>query len=174
MKKVAIIFTLILTLVITIASFTDIFANENARRNSRPSMRTVLQNVFAIGDELRNLAKDVNLTDSQKQQIKAIVINAKPQAEEFRTQLETKRKELRTELLSNNPDSVRIETLSQDLANLTSQITVFRVHIVTEISQVLTLEQKQTALKELAAIDPLVDELKENIEALAINSNLLK
>jgi len=174
MKKIAIISTLILTLVIAIASFTSIFANENARQNNRPSMRTVLQNVFAIGDELRNLAKDVNLTDSQKQQIKAIVITAKPQAEEFRTQLETKRKELRTELLSNNPDSVRVERLSQDLANLTCQITVFRVHTVTEISQVLTLEQKQTALKELAAIDPLVDELKENIEALAINSNLLK
>ncbi len=174
MKKTAIISTLILTLVIAIASFTNIFANENARFGSRPSMPTVLQNVFAIGDELRNLAKDINLTDSQRQQIKAIVTQAKPQAQEFHQQLEAKRKELRTELLSNSPDLVRVEALSQDLANLTSQMTVFRIRTATEISQVLTPEQKQVALKDLTAIDPLVDELKENIQALAMNSNLMK
>lgn len=174
MKKGLIISTLVLTLAIALASFTSVFAQDGQRFQRNGSLRSVLQTVFAIGDELRSLAKDVNLSDGQKQQIKTIVVTAKPQAQELHSQLESKRKALRSELLSNTPNQIQIQTLTQDLANINSQMTILRIQIAAQITQVLAPEQKQIALKDLMEIDPLVEQLKDELQVLAMNSQLMK
>lgn len=176
MKKGLIISSIVLTLVIGLVSFTSVFARDSLqkRAGTSGSFRGVLQAVFAIGDELRTLAKDVNLSENQKQQIKIIVLTAKPQALEFHSQIEAKRKELRSVLLSNNPNQAQIDTLSQDIASINSQIVTFRIQTISQVTQVLSLEQKETVLKDLSKIDPLLDELKDEIQDLAINSPLMK
>jgi Spy/CpxP family protein refolding chaperone len=173
MKKNIIISTAILALLVTVIGFTTVFASEGMNGRTG-SMRAILQTVFAIGDSLKTLAKDVNLTDAQKGQIKAIVTSVKPQAEDLHKQLETKRKELRGVLLSANPDQAQLQALTQDIANINSQLTVFRIQTATQITQVLTPEQKQLALKDLTEIDPLIDQLKDEIHAMAMNSKMLK
>jgi Spy/CpxP family protein refolding chaperone len=174
MKKGLIISTIVLTIAIALASFTNVLAEGGKLGQRAGSFRAVLQTVFAIGDELRALAKNVNLSDNQRQQIKTIILNAKPQAQEIHSQLEVKRKELRLALLSNNSNQGQIQALTQDIANINSQMTVFRIQTATQITQVLTSEQKEVALKDLMEIDPLVDQLKGEIQALAMNSQLMK
>ncbi|MBI4854870.1 MAG: Spy/CpxP family protein refolding chaperone [Acidobacteria bacterium] len=173
MKKGLIVSTIIFALAISLLCFSSVFA-QGSQRQRTGSFRSILQTVFAIGDELRALAKDVNLSASQKQQIKTIVLTAKPQAQQLHSQLETKRKELRSALLEINPNQTQIQVIGQDIANISSQMVTFRIQTASQITQVLTPEQKDIALKDLTEIDPLIDQLKEEIQALAINSPLMK
>ncbi|MEW6732380.1 MAG: Spy/CpxP family protein refolding chaperone [Acidobacteriota bacterium] len=141
-----------------------LFASAQRDRN----FRSVIGTVFTIVDSVRDLIREVNLTDAQKQSIKTIVHNARPQAQQLHQQLKAKRLELREVLLAAEPDSARIQALSNDISQLAGQLAAHRIQTAAQISQVLTPEQKQTALNGLKEIDPLIEELKEELQGLAI------
>jgi Spy/CpxP family protein refolding chaperone len=171
MKKSLVISSLAILLTLSIAAMT-VWADAglSSGKRGKGSFREIAQIAFAIVDELRGLAKDVALTTPQKAAVKAILTNAKPTAQEFRQQFRAKHKELREALLSANPDQSRVQSLQQEIANLTAQMTLFRLQTVEQVTALLTPAQKQIALEDLAKIDPLIDELKEEIENAVMNS----
>src|ERR1051326_4527512 len=100
MKKKLLLSTAAILLTVTLVGITSVWADGGSHSpHSGGSFRTVLNTVFSIFDGLKGLAKDVNLTDAQKESIKTILTTAKPQADQFHQQLMTKRHELREALL---------------------------------------------------------------------------
>jgi Spy/CpxP family protein refolding chaperone len=169
MKK-RLIISAVLLLTLTVTAFTA-FADSGRNKAGRNqgSMRAIIQTVFSIAEGLRGLAQDLNLSAAQKAAVREIVVNARPQAEELHKQLAAKRHQLRDTLLAANSDAALVQTLTGDIANLNAQITVLRIQTITQISQQLTPEQKARALEDLMEIDPLIEELKDEIKSMAIN-----
>lgn len=169
MKKPSLKFGVAALLLVTLISMSSVWAMSGDAQTNKGSFRGVVQQVFAIFDGLKTLAKDVNLSDTQKQSIKAILLTAKPQAQEFHQQMKAKRHQLRAALLADNVDNAQVQSLTQDIASLSGQMATFRIQIATQVTQQLTPEQKHTAIKDLAEIDPLVDDLREEIQAMMMN-----
>ena len=87
--------------------------------------------------------RGVQLTDAQREQIRAIHQEARDEAGRGKG-MEVQR-ELRQALLADTPDHQRIETLKQTIAAHQAEALTKRIEIQTRIAQVLTPEQRAQA-----------------------------
>lgn len=171
MRKRLLFTALALALLLGTAGITAMASSSHfmALKRGEGNLRGVLQSFFAVVDQARGLAQELNLSAEQKDEIKNILLSAKPAAVEFHKQLTEKRHELRDELLAQNPNAAKIDQLTQEIAGLNAQMATFRIRRAVEITQVLTPEQKQIAQKELKELEPLVADLKEEIMSLLMS-----
>lgn len=170
MKKALIITMMVIMLTVGVAGSAVYAAGK--RGHNKGGLGEVISTVMDIVDGLRTLKTDVNLTATQKESIKNILIAAKPQAQELHKQLNDQRHQLRDALLATNPNQADIQSLSQKLADGNAQMVTLRIQTVQKITEQLTPAQKSVALKDLMAIDPLIDELKDELEDLAMKNSL--
>lgn len=97
------------------------------------------------------ILRQLNLTDTQREQIRALVEAERPQSNEqspARTLRELQRS-LRTAIFADTPDTAQIDQLRAAVAEAEAAVLAARVDLQLKIAQVLTPEQRKQA-RELA------------------------
>jgi Spy/CpxP family protein refolding chaperone len=94
------------------------------------------------------LFQRLDLTDAQKEQVRAIV-RERP-ARSSRQALETLRRDLRAAIMADTPDTAKIEQLKASIAEAEATALNEEVDVQLRIAQILTPEQRQKA-RELPA-----------------------
>ena len=93
-----------------------------------------------------HMARALNLTDAQKQQIKTIVQAQRPTMSPIRPQLAQNRASMLTAAASGTFNQAKVQSLANQRALLIAQLVVPRAYILSQIyNQVLTPEQKAKA-----------------------------
>lgn len=169
MKKSIIATTILSILTLGIIGISTV----NASLPERSGLRNIVSIVLDIADELRSISSDVKLSSTQKAAIKAMLQETAPQAEELHNQMRTKRHELRDTLLQPSVDQARVDQLSQELAALNGQMAVLRIQTAARVVTVLTPEQKATVLQGLNEIDPMLEQLRDEVKSLIAEGRLL-
>lgn len=90
------------------------------------------------------LLRGVQLTDAQREQIRAIHQEAREGAA-ARTKGRELQRDLRQAILADTPDHARLETLRQAIATHQAEALAKRIDVQTRIAQVLTPEQRAQA-----------------------------
>ena len=93
------------------------------------------------GGGLQRIAKELQLTPQQQQQIKDIYVRNRPQGEPLRKQFMEERRALRTLIQADNVDETAIRAQVSKLAAVEADIAVHRAQIAKEIRAVLTPDQ---------------------------------
>jgi protein CpxP len=87
------------------------------------------------------MAKELQLTTQQKQQIKEIFARNRPQNEPLMKQMHTERQALRTLIQANAIDEAAIRAQSAKVAAVEADLAVQRAKVAREIRAILTPEQ---------------------------------
>jgi len=104
---------------------------------------------------LRSMVADLNLTDTQKQQIKEIVGNAAPQIQPIVKEIERNHMALRA--ATENPyDAARVRVIADRQGKLVSDLTVDGARVKAQIFGVLTPEQRAKAEDDETRIEELI------------------
>jgi len=90
------------------------------------------------------MLRGVNLTDAQREQIKALV-DQRRTGEDARTNLMGLERQLQTAILADTPDPQKIEELKNSIASASAQDLAARIDLQTRIAQILTPEQRAQA-----------------------------
>ena len=101
------------------------------------------------GPRLGALARFADLTDEQRQQIKAIVDEDRA-SREGPPAVVTLHRQLEAELLADSPDDQKIETLRQQLVQAQGDEVGRQITVQRKIAAVLTAEQRAKARQRLA------------------------
>jgi Spy/CpxP family protein refolding chaperone len=104
---------------------------------------------FGMGDHMRFLAKQLNLTDEQQGQMKSIMQKEHPAMKPLMQQQRQIDKQLR-QYVEGTFDQAKVQALANQKATIQAQMTVQETRIHNEMYQVLTADQ-QTQLKQLEA-----------------------
>ena len=115
------------------------FAQTPAGRPGRAQAKAGL----AQGQIRRRIMQNLNLTDSQKQQAKAIFEQAKSSVQAQQQQLQQNREALRAAVKAN--DSARIQQLSSEQGALRGQVMAARADAQAKFMALLTPEQRDKA-----------------------------
>lgn len=119
-----------------------IFAQAQSPGNNGPAMMHHRQ--WNRGQVFERFASQLNLTDAQKQQAKAILDSSKQSAQPIVQQLQQDRKALRDAVQSGKSES-DIDQLSNNLGTLTGQLTAIHTKAMAKIYALLTPEQRTKA-----------------------------
>lgn len=85
----------------------------------------------------------LNLTDTQRDQIRALREQHRTLMRGQMQQLRDVRQALRSETFADSPDQDKIQSLKQQVATLSQQIEARRLDLQQQIAQILTPEQRQ-------------------------------
>jgi Spy/CpxP family protein refolding chaperone len=102
-----------------------------------------------MGGPMRFFARNLDLTDAQKAQMKTIMQKEQPSMKPLFTQLRQNEQQLR-QYEEGTYDEAKVRTLATQQAQIQSELTVQRTRIHSEMFQVLTTEQ-QAKIKEMEA-----------------------
>jgi Spy/CpxP family protein refolding chaperone len=94
------------------------------------------------GHMLRYFARKLDLTDAQQAQVKDIMAKEKPTIRPLRLQMAQGQKQLRELVMSGSFDETKVRELALQQTQTTTQLTVQKARIASELIQVLTPEQK--------------------------------
>jgi Spy/CpxP family protein refolding chaperone len=106
----------------------------------------------------QRILKNLNLTDSQKTQAKAIMQAAKTAAEPIRTQLQQNRQALTAAIKSN--DAAQIQSLAAAQGALQGQVLAIRSGAQAKFWALLTPDQQASYVQMRQKIQQLVKQLK--------------
>ncbi len=96
-----------------------------------------------FGDHmLRFLARKLDLTDAQQAHVKDIISKEKPTIRPLMLQMAQSHQQLRQLVMSSGYDEAKVRELASQQAQTTTELTVQRARIASELLQVLTPEQK--------------------------------
>jgi len=104
---------------------------------------------------LRAMVADLNLTDTQKQQIKEIVGNAGPQIQPIVKEIERNHLALRA-ATENHYDAARVRVIADRQGKLVSDLTVDGARVKAQIFGVLTPEQRAKAEAEETQVEEFI------------------
>ena len=104
---------------------------------------------FGMGDHMRFLAKQLNLTDEQQTQMKSIMQKEHPAMKPLMQQQRQIDTQLR-QYVEGTFDQAKVQVLANQKATIQAQMTVQETRIHNEMYQVLTADQ-QSQLKQLEA-----------------------
>jgi periplasmic protein CpxP/Spy len=102
-----------------------------------------------MGGPMGFFAKNLDLTDAQKAQMKTIMQKERPASKPLFTQLRQNEQQLR-QYEEGSYDEAKVRTLAAQQAQIQTELTVQRTRLHSELFQVLTPEQ-QTKMKEMEA-----------------------
>ena len=94
------------------------------------------------GYMLRYFARKLDLTDAQQAQVKDIMAKEKPTIQPLLLQMAQGHKQLRELVMSGSYDEAKVRELALQQTQTTTQLTVQKARIGSELIQVLTPEQK--------------------------------
>ncbi|MBI4749309.1 MAG: Spy/CpxP family protein refolding chaperone [Acidobacteria bacterium] len=164
--------TAVATLIIGCLSFgalvADAYAQPERARERRERVLQgfdpqVLMNVLKIRQEVETIRTEVNLTDDQKAQVRAIVEATAPEAKALRESLRSSREAVKTQLVTNPSDTAALDALAKNIAATESDLVQLRVSTMGKIASVLSTEQRQTIAKGATEIRSLADEIKTTV-----------
>jgi len=134
-KKIPLLATIVLSL--SIAVPTIMYAAQQQRLWHRPCVTHW---------DMFKLMRDLDLTDQQEADLKAIGMQTVNEIEPIMQQRRDLRKQMRTTLLSAEIDTVQAESQIDEMIELNSQIADKLLHVKIQEAQVLTPEQRATLL----------------------------
>jgi len=104
---------------------------------------------------LRSMVADLNLTETQKQQIKEIVGNAAPQIQPIVKEIERNHMALRA-ATENQYDAARVRVIANKQGKLVSDLTVDGARVKAQIFGVLSPEQRAKAEADETRVEELI------------------
>ena len=96
--------------------------------------------------------RDLNLTDAQREQIRALTEQRRAQGDDPRRKAADLERELRVAVFADVPDRQKIDDLKTAVAAATAEELTARVELQSHIAEVLTPEQRAQAREALAKI----------------------
>ena len=93
------------------------------------------------GSHFKKMAKELQLTDQQKQQLKEIFAKNRPQAEPLMKQMQAERRALRALIQADTIDEAAIRAQSAKVAAVEADMAVHHARVAKEIRAILTPEQ---------------------------------
>jgi len=97
------------------------------------------------GEMLEHMARELNLTDAQKQQVKTIMESVESSAEGIHTKLEEVHKQLEAATANGQFDEAQVRTLANQEAQLEADMKVEHLRAKSKVFSVLTAEQRVKA-----------------------------
>lgn len=97
------------------------------------------------GDMLEHMARELNLTDTQKQQVKAIMDSAESSTEGTRTKLDEIRKQIDAATANGQFDETQVRNLANQRAQLEADMMVEHLRAKSKVFGILTAEQRTKA-----------------------------
>lgn len=97
------------------------------------------------GDMLEHMARELNLTDAQKQQVKTIMESAKSSADGIHAKLEEVHKQLDAATANGQFDEAQVRTLANQQAQLEADMLVEHLRAKSKVFGILTAEQRVKA-----------------------------
>jgi Spy/CpxP family protein refolding chaperone len=93
--------------------------------------------------ERRNALRQLNLTEDQKAQMKALREQQHEKAEPKMDEMMKAHEALRTEVFSDNPNAAQIDALKARISGLQSETLAAHVDFETKVARILTPEQRK-------------------------------
>ena len=97
------------------------------------------------GEMLEHMAKVLNLTDAQKQQVKAIMDSTESAAKDIHAKLEETQKQLAAATANGQFDEAQVRTLANQKGQLEADMTVEHLRAMSKVFAILTPEQRVKA-----------------------------
>jgi protein CpxP len=97
------------------------------------------------GDMLEHMSRELNLTDAQKQQVKAIFDATQSTAEGIHTKLEETHKQIEAATANGQFDEAQVRTLANQQAQLEADMLVEHLRAKSKVYAILTAEQRTKA-----------------------------
>lgn len=97
------------------------------------------------GDMVEHMSRELNLTDAQKQQVKAIMDSTVSTAEGIHTRLDDIRKQLDAATANGQFDETQVRTLASQKAQLEADMLVEHLRAKSKVFAILTPEQRTKA-----------------------------
>lgn len=97
------------------------------------------------GDMLEHMARELNLTDAQKQQVKTIMESAESSADGIHAKLEEVHKQLDAATANGQFDEAQVRTLANQQAQLEADMLVEHLRAKSKVFGILTAEQRVKA-----------------------------
>jgi len=97
------------------------------------------------GDMLEHIARELSLTDAQKQQVKAIMDSVVPAAEATHAKLEEVHKQIGAATANGQFDEALVRTLANQQAQLEADMLVEHFRAMSKVFSILTAEQRVKA-----------------------------
>ncbi len=97
------------------------------------------------GDMLEHMSQALNLTDAQKQQVKAIMDSTEAAAEANHTKVEEIHKQLHAGVVSGQFDETQVRALANQKAQLDADMMVEHFRAMSKVFAILTPEQRAKA-----------------------------
>ena len=140
MKKLTVA---ILSMVLVAGGAMFVFAQDGAA--NKDGKRGFGKRGFHRGGRHGMMLRGLDLTDEQKAQIKTIMQASKENSKPLREQVKATREKLQMLAESGNFDQARIQALADEQGKLTAQMIVEKEKVKSQISAILTAEQKAKA-----------------------------
>jgi periplasmic protein CpxP/Spy len=97
------------------------------------------------GEMLEHMSRALNLTDAQKQQVKAIMDSVESTADGIHAKLEEVHRQLDAATANGQFDETQVRTLANQQAQLEADMTVEHFRAMSKVFGILTLEQRAKA-----------------------------
>ena len=96
-------------------------------------------------DMLEHMSRELNLTDAQKQQVKAVMDAVEPVAEGLHAKLEDVHKQIATATANGQFDETQVRNLANQQAQLEADLMVEHLRAMSKVYSILTPEQRVKA-----------------------------
>lgn len=107
------------------------------------------------------MLRGLDLTDEQKAQVKTIMQSSRESSKPLREQMKANRQKLQTLSDSGNFDQAQVQALADEQGRLTAQMIVEKEKVKSQISAILTAEQKAKAAEMKAQFKQKREERKQ-------------
>lgn len=97
------------------------------------------------GDMLEHMSRELNLTDAQKQQVKAVMDSVGPTAEGLHAKLEDVHKQIGAATANGQFDETQVRGLASQQAQLEADLMVEHLRAMSKVYSILTPEQRTKA-----------------------------
>jgi len=97
------------------------------------------------GEMLEHMARVLNLTDAQKQQVKAIMDSTESVARDIHGKLEENQKQIEAATANGQFDEAQVRTLANQKGQLEADMTVEHLRAMSKVYAILTPEQRVKA-----------------------------
>jgi Spy/CpxP family protein refolding chaperone len=97
------------------------------------------------GDMVEHLSRELNLTDAQKEQVKAIMASAEASAQGIHAKLDEVRKQIDAATANGQFDETQVRTLASQQAQLEAEMMVEHLRAKSKVFGILTAEQRAKA-----------------------------
>lgn len=97
-----------------------------------------------IVEKMQQVAQKLNLTDTQRSELKQLVEKSRPQIREYRNQIRQAKESLMKSMMNGQYNESKVKTWAQQQADAMEKLVVLRAQTQHQIYMILTQEQRDT------------------------------